>query len=65
MKGLSLSLQFLLSLDSGQGKPRASLIYRRGSPCAVFVNVVIGCPRTATQTDVYRVDVMTERWIKG
>lgn len=37
MKDLSL-LQFLLSIDSGQGKPRPSLIYRRGSPCAVCAN---------------------------
>lgn len=43
MKGLSL-LWFLRSLDNRQGKPRASLIYRRGSPCAVFANGVIGCP---------------------
>lgn len=42
MKGLSL-LQSLLSLDK-QGKPRASLIYRCGSPCAVFPNGIIGCP---------------------
>lgn len=52
MKGLSL-LWFLRSLDNGQGKPRASLIYRRGSPCAVFANGVIGCP-SAVDSDENR-----------